>query len=61
MAVEKNLRVAINFYKKLCLPVVTWNKKHLSKPVLPIIITLQKFLFVVATVGCLWVVSFQTE
>ena len=35
-AVEKNLRVAINFYKKICLRVITWNKKHLAKYVVPI-------------------------
>ena len=27
----------IIFYKKLYLPVITWNKKHLSKQVLPMI------------------------
>ena len=33
MAVEKNLSVVINFYKNRCLPVITLNKKHLSKQV----------------------------
>ena len=37
MAIEKNLRVMINFYK--CLPVRTWNKKHLLKQVLPVTYT----------------------
>ena len=36
MLVKKNLRGAINFYKKLCLLVFTWNKQHLSKQVVPI-------------------------
>ena len=31
MAVEKNLRVTIKFYKKLCLPIITWNTKYLLK------------------------------
>ena len=42
MTIEKNLRVAINFYKNLYLPVVRRNKKHLSKQILPISTTLQK-------------------
>ena len=37
-----------NFYKKHCLPVMTWNKKHLSKQVIPIKYTLEKSLFAVA-------------
>ena len=47
MPVEKNLKVAINFYKKHCLPVVTWNKNNLSKQVVPITYTLEKSFFVV--------------
>ena len=45
MAVEKNLRVATNFYKKLCIPVITRNEKHLSKQVAALIHTLGKFFF----------------
>ena len=26
----------MNFYEKLCVPVITWNKKHLSKQAVPI-------------------------
>ena len=48
MAVKKNLRLMINFYKKLCLPVITWNKKHLSKEVVPITYKLEKKFFAVA-------------
>ena len=48
MTVEKNLTV-INVYEKLCLPVITWNKKHLSKQVLPIRYALEKTFFAVAT------------
>ena len=48
MTVEKNLTV-INVYEKLCLPVITWNKKHLSKQVLPIRYALEKTIFAVAT------------
>ena len=36
MAIEKNLRLKMNFYKKHCLPVVIWNKNNLSKQVVPI-------------------------
>ena len=42
MVVEKNLKVKINFYKKHCLPVVTWNKTNLSKEVVPITYTQEK-------------------
>ena len=42
MAVEKNLKVMINFYKKHCLPVVTQNKNNLLKQVVPITYTLKK-------------------
>ena len=31
LEVERNFKVTINFYKKLCLPVITWNKKYLLK------------------------------
>ena len=36
MVVEKNLKVPIKFYKKLCLLVITRNKKHLPKRVVSI-------------------------
>ena len=48
MAVEKNLRVAISFYKKHCLPVVTQNKNDLSKQVIPTTYTLERRFFGVA-------------
>ena len=40
LAVAKNLRITINFYKKLCRLVIPWDNKHLSKQVVPIIYTL---------------------
>ena len=49
MAVEENLRITINFHEKQSLPVITWNKKHLSKPVVTITYTLDKRLFAVVT------------
>ena len=50
MVVQKNLSVTINFYKTLLrLAVITWNKKHLSKQVVPMTITLEKTLFKIAT------------
>ena len=42
MAVENNLRVTINFCKKHCLEVVTWNKNNLMKQVVPITYTPKK-------------------
>ena len=42
MEVGKNTRITINFYKKHCLPVVTWNKNNLSKQVEPITNTPEK-------------------
>ena len=47
MAVEKNFRVTISFYKKHYLPVVTWNKNNLSKQIVPIKHTLKKRFFAV--------------
>ena len=49
MVVEKNIRVKINFYKKLYLPVITWKKKYLWKQVAPIKYALDKMLFAVTT------------
>ena len=37
----KKLIVTINSYKK-CLPVISWNKKHSSKQVVPVTCTLEK-------------------
>ena len=39
------LRVTISFYKKQCLPVITWNKKHSSNQVMSITYTLEKKFF----------------
>ena len=44
-AVEKNLRVTINFIKKLYFPVITWNEKLLSKQVVPRNIHRRKLFF----------------
>ena len=56
---RRDLRVSINFYKKQCLPVITWNKKHLLKQALTITYTLKrKKFFAVPTFECLEVVSF---
>ena len=40
MAVAKNLSVTINLYKKYCLPVITWHKKHSWEQAIQIINTL---------------------
>ena len=53
MAVEKNTGIVRNFYRKLCLSVITWNKKHLLKQVVPITFTLGKTIFAVAAFECL--------
>ena len=44
MVVGKALRVTINFYEKI-LAVITWNKKHSSKQVKPIVFILEKKFF----------------
>ena len=49
MVVEKNLRVMADIYKKQCIPIITWNKKYLSKQVVPITYTLEKRFFAVPT------------
>ena len=41
----------INFYKKLCLPGTTWDKKHISKDFFLITYTLEKIVFAIATFG----------
>ena len=48
MAVEKNLRVTINFYKKHCLLVITWNKHNLLEQLVTMIWTLEKIFFNIA-------------
>ena len=48
MEVGKNSRITINFYKKHCLPVVTWNRNNLSKQVVTITYPLEKRFFTVA-------------
>ena len=55
-AVEKNLRVSIYFYKKLCLLVLTWSKKHVLKQVMQVKYTLVKTFFTVPNFEGLWVV-----
>ena len=45
MAVAKNLGVTMDFYEKRYLPVITWNKKHFSKQVVPITCSLGKMFF----------------
>ena len=45
MTVEMNLKMTINFYKRQCFPVITWNKKHLLKQVVPMTYTLEKRFF----------------
>ena len=45
----KNLRLMIKIYKNLCLPVITWNKKHLSKLVVPLTYAQEKKFFEDAT------------
>ena len=57
-AVEKNLRVSIYFYKKLCLLVLTWSKKHVLKQVMQVKYTLVKTFFAVSNFEGLWVVVF---
>ena len=49
MVVEKNLRVMADIYKRQCIPIITWNKKYLSKQVVPITYTLEKRFFAVPT------------
>ena len=49
MVVEEIPMVTINFHKKQCLPVITWNKKHLSKQFVTITYTREKKFFAVAS------------
>ena len=54
-------RLTLTFHEKLCLGVITQNKKHPSKQVVPTIYTLEKRVFAAVTFKGLWVVSFQTR
>ena len=49
MAAKPNLCAVIDFCEKLCLPVITWNKKHSSKQVVSMIYGLRKDFFAAAT------------
>ena len=49
MVVAPNLWVLINLYKKECLPVITWNKKHSLNQVVSMIYILEKDFFEAAT------------
>ena len=51
MAVERNLRFIINFYKKHNLLIITWNEKYSSKQVAPISYTLEKNFLTAAIFG----------
>ena len=42
---KKPLRLTVNFYKKQCLPVITWTIKYSSKQVISITYTLEKSFF----------------
>ena len=57
----KNLGVTMDFYEKRYLPVITWNKTHFSKQVVPITCTLGKMFFEAAALDGLWSISIQTE
>ena len=47
-AAERSLRLTINLYKRLSIPVNTLNKNFLSKQIVPTTYTLKKMFFVVA-------------
>ena len=55
-----NLRVTIKYYEKQCLPAITQNRKHSSKPVVPTY-TLEKRIFAAVIFKDSRVVSFQTK
>ena len=52
--------VLINSYRKQCLPVITWNKNHLSKQVVIITYTVEKNIFAVAVLK-VWESPFLSE
>ena len=59
MAVEKK-EVALKFYVRWCLSVITWYKKHLLKQVLPTTYTLDK-IFAAAAFENFWVDPFPAD
>ena len=61
MAVVPSLWLTMNLCKKLCLPVITWNKKHSFKQVASMLDTLGKDFFAAATFTGLPDASFVTE
>ena len=61
VAVTPNSWVTTSLYKKDCLPVITRNKKHLSKQLVFMIYALVNDFFATATFQGLRDVSFQTE
>ena len=61
MSTQNNLKVMKNYYEKKCLPVITKNKKHSLKQVVPIAYTLEKRVFAAATFQGLCVVYLQTK
>ena len=58
---QNNLKVTTNYYEMKCLLVITKNKKHALKQVVPITKTLEKSAFAAAIFQGLWVVSFQLK
>ena len=58
---QNSLKVTTNYYEKKYFLVITKNKKHSSKQVVPITYKLKKRLFAAATFQGFWVVSFQTK
>ena len=48
MVVARNVWSTLNLYKKQCLQVITWNKKHLSKQVLSVVYKLGNDVFAAA-------------
>ena len=58
---QNNLKVTTNYYETKCLLVITKNKKHSSKKVVPIAYTLEKRVFAAVTFQGLWVDFFQTK
>ena len=58
---QNNLKLMTNYYEIKYLLVITKNKKHSSKQVVPITLTLEKKVFAAATFKDLWVAFFQTK
>ena len=55
----KKKELTVEFYGTWCLPVITWNKKHSSKQVLPKTYTMDKKSFAAATFEGLWFVHIK--